>query len=432
MTGRLPCLPHPSALIEGTLTEKKGGFSMKRRTSTLVVAVLVSVVALVAAVSAGAKTQADPITIFVTAPVATPIENYPDAMAGAEAAAAAFNKAGGLNGSEIKLSFCNTQSNPNVAQSCARQAVSEKAVAVIGYPGTQSPLMIPILKAAGIPVIGFRSSGNAIDWTDPTVFTPVGGPASAYQALPFALKTLGKKRFFISYQDVPAAANNAKNALRASKIAGIPVVGSMVLPGATTDFAPYVQKLRDANPDAVMFINSPGVSGGLMRAAEALGVKPLWAHNSGSIGEPEAAQIGDPSKNMLIASDYPSFRDAAAYPGIRKFLADMKAAGKDSEPVNLKVTGISTWVTMYLLQNLAKGINGQITNVNLTAALKKATKPINIQGLINWAPGAKGPAAIPRWSNIGVYFLTFRNGQQVSWGRALPALDLVKALKYVR
>ena len=109
------------------------------------------------------------------------------------------------------------------------------------------------------------------------------------------MKKLGKKRFFIIYQDVPSAATNAKNVIRAAKIAGLPVAGSMVLPGATTDFTPYVQKLRDANPDSVMFINSPGVSGGLMRAADALGVKPLWSHNAGSIGEPEAAQIGGPA-----------------------------------------------------------------------------------------------------------------------------------------
>lgn len=406
---------------------------MKRRSSTLVVAVLVLAAALVAAVGAGASTKVDPVTVFVAAPVQTPIENYPDAQAGAEAAAAAINKAGGINGSQVKVSFCNTQSNPNVAQTCARQAVAEKAIAYIGYLGTQSPLQIPILKAAGIPIVGFRSSGNAIDWTDPTVFTPVGGPASAYQALPFGFKALGKKRMFISYQDVPSAANNAKNALRAAKIARIPVVGTMVLPGATTDFAPYVQKLREANPDSVMFINSPGVSGGLMRAAEALGVKPLWGHNSGSIGEPEAAQIGDPSKNMLIASDYPSFRDAAQYAGIKKFLADMKAAGKDGDPVNLKVTGISTWVTMKMIQQIAKaGVKGQVTNVNLMAALKAAKKPINVEGLVNWAPGLKGPAALPRWSSVGVYFLTFRDGRAVSWGKELPALDLIKALKFVR
>jgi branched-chain amino acid transport system substrate-binding protein len=398
----------------------------------VLVALLALVGLLVAAVGADAARQADPLKLFLVAPVATPIENYPDALAGAQAAAAAINKLGGINGQQIEISFCNTQSNANVATACARQAVSEKPAAYIGYLGTLSGLQIPILKQAGIPIFGFRSSGNPIDWTDPNVYPSVGGPASNYQALPFALKTLGKKRFFITFQDVPSAATNAKNALRAAKIAGLPVVGTMVLPGATTDFAPFVQKIRDANPDAVMFINSPGVSGGLIRAATALGVNPLWVHNSGSIGEPEAAQIGPPSEGMLIGSDFPSFRDSAKYPGIRKFLADMKAAGKDTDPVNLKVTGIANWLTIYSIQALAKNIKGPITNVSLTAALKAQKTPLNIQGLMSWAPGLKGPAAIPRWNNIKVYFLTFKGGRQVSWGSALPPIDVVKALKYVR
>ena len=137
-----------------------------------------------------------------------------------------------------------------------------------GYLGTQSALIIPILAQANIPIIGSRSGGNPIDWTSPVNFPIAGGSASNYQAIPFAMKKLGKKRFFIFYQDVPSAATNAKNVLRAARIAKLPVVGTMVLPGATTDFTPYVQKLRDANPDSVMFINSPGVSGGLMRAAD--------------------------------------------------------------------------------------------------------------------------------------------------------------------
>ncbi len=405
---------------------------MKRRTSTLVIAVLALAATLVVAVSAGAKSAADPIKLFVAAPVATPIENYPDAQQGAEAAAAAINKAGGINGQQIQISFCNTQSNPNVAQACARQAVSEGATAYIGYLGTQSPLQIPILKAANTPIIGFRSSGNPPDWTDPIVFPFAGGPAGNYQAAPFALKTLGKKRFFVSYQDVPSAATNAKNVLRAARIAGLPVVGTMVLPGATTDFAPYVQKIRDANPDAVMFINSPGVSGGTIRAADALGVKPLWVHNSGSIGEPEAAQIGAPTENMLILSDFPSFRDFKQYKGIGHFLADMKAAGKIDNPVNLKVTGIDVWLTVYGIKAVAKSIKGNVTNTSLLAALRAQTTPLNVEGLINWAPGKAGPAAIPRWNNILVYFLTFKGGQAVSWGKDLPPVDVVKALKFVR
>src|SRR5262249_38732866 len=158
------------------------------------------------------------------------IENYPDAQAGVEGAAAALNKSGGIKGQQIQIKFCNTQSNANAATACARQAVSDKATFVTGYLGTQSALIIPILQQANIPIVGSRSGGNPIDWTSPINFPIAGGSASNYQALPFATKALGKKRYFISYQDVASAATNAKNIIRAAKIAKLPVVGSMVLP----------------------------------------------------------------------------------------------------------------------------------------------------------------------------------------------------------
>jgi ABC-type branched-subunit amino acid transport system substrate-binding protein len=404
---------------------------MFRGTKRAAVGALLLVAALAAVTGASAKRQAAPIVIEVIAPVATPIENYPDAQAGVEAATAAINKAGGIKGQQIDVKFCNTNSNANQAAACARQAVSDGATFVTGYLGTQSPLIIPILQQANIPIIGARSAGNPIDWTSPVEFPIAGGAASNYQAIPFALKKLGKKRFFVSYQDVPSAATNAKNVLRAAKIAHVPVVGTMVLPGATTDFAPYVQKIRDANPDAVAFINSPGVSGGTIRAAAALGLKPLWVHNAGSIGEPEAAQIGAPSEGMLIISDLPSFRDTQ-YPGIKHFLLDMKAAGKDGDPVNLKVTGVATWTAVQAVKAISKSVKGPMTNTSLLTALRAQKTALNIEGFVNWRPGVKGPAALPRWNIMTDYFATFKNGQSVSWGKQLPAIDLVKALGYVR
>jgi ABC-type branched-subunit amino acid transport system substrate-binding protein len=403
---------------------------MSRGRNLLAVAALLLVAALTVVAGASAKRQAA-IVIEVIAPVATPIENYPDAQAGVEAAAAALNKAGGIKGQQIEVKFCNTNSNANTAAACARQAVSDGAAFVTGYLGTQSPLIIPILQQANIPIIGARSAGNPIDWTSPVEFPIAGGAASNYQAIPFALKRLGKKRFFVSYQDVPSAATNAKNVIRAAKIAKVPIVGTMVLPGATTDFAPYVQKIRDANADAVAFINSPGVSGGTIRAAAALGLKPLWVHNAGSIGEPEAAQLGAPSEGMLIISDLPSFRDTQ-YKGIRHFLADMKAAGKDGDPVNLKVTGVSTWTAVQAVKALSPNVKGPITNKSLMTALRAQKKVINVEGMVNWRPGVKGPAALPRWNIMIDYFMTFRNGQSVSWGKQLPPIDLIKALGFVR
>src|SRR5690348_5360771 len=151
------------------------------------VAVLLLVAALAVVTGASATRQADPIVVEVIAPVATPIENYPDAQAGVEAAAAALNKKGGIKGQQITVKFCNTQSNANAATACGRQAVSDGATFVTGYLGTQSALIIPILQHANIPIIGSRSGGNPIDWTNPDNFPIAGGSASNYQALPFAI-----------------------------------------------------------------------------------------------------------------------------------------------------------------------------------------------------------------------------------------------------
>ena len=139
---------------------------MYRRRNFAAVAALLLVAGLAVVTGASARQQADPIVIAVIAPVATPIENYPDAQAGVEAAAAAINKAGGIKGQQIQVKFCNTNSNANTAVACARQAVSDRATFVTGYLGVLSPLIIPILAQANIPIIGAarratRSTGRA-------------------------------------------------------------------------------------------------------------------------------------------------------------------------------------------------------------------------------------------------------------------------------
>src|SRR5438034_9826610 len=117
-----------------------------RKGSGLAVAALFLAVSigLLALPAAAARKAAAPVKIFVIAPVATPIQNYPDAQAGAEAAAQAINKAGGIKGRQIEIGFCNTQSNVNQAVACARQAVEASAVAVVGHVDTFSALSIPI------------------------------------------------------------------------------------------------------------------------------------------------------------------------------------------------------------------------------------------------------------------------------------------------
>src|SRR3989442_2729504 len=94
----------------------EGGRGMRKASVLAVAALFVAVSIGVLALPAGAhRNAAAPVKIFVIAPVATPIQNYPDAQAGAEAAAQAINKAGGIRGRQIEIGFCNTQSAVNQA-----------------------------------------------------------------------------------------------------------------------------------------------------------------------------------------------------------------------------------------------------------------------------------------------------------------------------
>ena len=373
---------------------------MRKRIALLCLTVLVAIGALAATVNANGAT-ADPLKLFIIIPVATPIQNYPDAIAGAQAAAQAINAKGGIKGRRIEISTCNTQSNANVAVACARQAVSDKVTAVVASGSTLSALETPILAQAGIPTIGFHSFGNPIDWTNPFVFPLVGGTATTYMSIPFAMKKLGKKRFVIVHQDVPSAFTNAKLVRNAARVAKLPVVGVVVMPGATTDFAPIAQRLRELNPDGVVLINSPGVSGGLIRSATSLGVRPLWSHNSGSIGEPEAAQIGAPAEGMLLGGIFPSFRDTSV-PGIRRFVSEMQAAGKASDEVNLKPLGVNGWLTISTgSRKSQRGSAATSRPRRSLAAMRKQTKPIRPLRARRRRPRARrGPAAFPRYGSV--------------------------------
>jgi ABC-type branched-subunit amino acid transport system substrate-binding protein len=363
----------------------------------------------------------------VIAAVATPIQNYPDAQAGAQAAAAAVNKAGGIKGQQVEILFCNTQSQANTATACARQAGEQGVAAVVGHVSTLTTLEDPILVQAGIPDVGNWPTGQVADYTSPNVFGFAGGSSAAYQSLPFALKKLGKKRFVLVYQDISLA--TAKIVKNVTRVAGLPLVGTMVLPGATTDFAPYAEKLRSFNPDSVMMVNSAGVSGGLMRTATSLGMKPLWVHNAGSIGEAEAQQIGAPAEGMLLASSFPSYHDTQD-PGIRAWLAELKAAGKD-DPAFFKPTGLAAWLAVHLIAKVGATMKGDVTNTTLMKALRAEKKKINLYGLISYAPGKKGPAAYPRWSSLKEYYLTVKNGQLLPWGPQLPPIDPLAAQHFV-
>ncbi|NUK34213.1 ABC transporter substrate-binding protein [Streptomyces lunaelactis] len=96
----------------------------------------------------------EPVTVMTFAPIDTRTTNMPGMPAMAKAYARWAKANGGLDGHELRVITCNEENTPSGAATCARRAVKEGAVAVVGSYSQHGDAFMAPLEAAGIPFIG--------------------------------------------------------------------------------------------------------------------------------------------------------------------------------------------------------------------------------------------------------------------------------------
>ncbi|GFH36887.1 ABC transporter substrate-binding protein [Streptomyces pacificus] len=96
----------------------------------------------------------EPVTVMTFAPEGTRATNMPGMPAIAQAYASSVNAKGGADGHELRVLTCNEHNTTSGAAACARRAVAEGAVAVVGSYSQNGRAFMAPLEAAGIPYIG--------------------------------------------------------------------------------------------------------------------------------------------------------------------------------------------------------------------------------------------------------------------------------------
>ncbi len=96
----------------------------------------------------------DTITVMTFAPQGTQATNMPGMPGMAKAYEAWVNSKGGISGHKLRVLTCNEKNTANGAADCARKAISEKAVAVVGSYSQHGRAFMAPLEAEGIPFIG--------------------------------------------------------------------------------------------------------------------------------------------------------------------------------------------------------------------------------------------------------------------------------------
>lgn len=127
----------------------------------------------------------DPITVMTWAPSDTSATNKPGMPAFAQAYARWINAQGGINGRKLKVLTCNEHNDSVAAAKCARLAVKENVVAVVGSYSQYGDSYLPELEGSGIPYIGGYGVTTA-EFTSPMSYPVNGGQ-------PALLAGLGKE-----------------------------------------------------------------------------------------------------------------------------------------------------------------------------------------------------------------------------------------------
>nr|WP_308364627.1 MULTISPECIES: ABC transporter substrate-binding protein [unclassified Streptomyces] len=107
------------------------------------------------------------------APEGTKATNMPGMPAMAKAYERWVNSKGGINGHKLRVLTCNEKNTPAGAADCARAAIAQKAVAVVGSYSQHGRAFMAPLESEGIPFIG--GYGVSSEEFQSTLSYPVNG-----------------------------------------------------------------------------------------------------------------------------------------------------------------------------------------------------------------------------------------------------------------
>ncbi|MEU0226279.1 ABC transporter substrate-binding protein [Streptomyces sp. NPDC006284] len=183
MTGRRP--------TRSTFLRGLRGRSRASRTGVLSAGALVACASLavgcgVVPGTTGGSGDDDPITVMTWAPQDTGATNKPGMPAFAQAYARSVNAQGGLGGRKLNVLTCNDHNDSVTAAKCARLAVKENVVAVVGSYSQHADSFLPVLEGAGIPYIGGYGITNT-EFTSPLSYPVNGGQPALLAGLGSAL-----------------------------------------------------------------------------------------------------------------------------------------------------------------------------------------------------------------------------------------------------
>jgi len=305
-----------------------------------------------------AHAQAPAVKVGVIGPFSGPFAHYGALFkAGAEAYVA--SQGGKLAGRNVELIYRDT-GGPNPAQTKAlvqELIVKDKVDYLGGFVFTPNALAVaPLIQQSQTPTVIFNAATSAI--TDKSEFFIRTSYTLWQVTVPLAQWAAKQnlKKVVTAVSDFGPGID-AETAFK-SEFAkqGGTVVETIRMPIATTDFGPFVQRIKASGAQAVYtFLPGGPPNLGFVKAYNENGLAKSGIHFLGTAetDEFDLQKLGDAAIGLTTAFHYSGAHDSAAN---RKFVEELK---KRDPNVVANYASLGAWDGMYVIHKMIEATGGQ-------------------------------------------------------------------------
>jgi branched-chain amino acid transport system substrate-binding protein len=318
--------------------------------------------------SGGGEGSGEPIPIMALGTFEATVA-YPEGPPAFEAEVKKINEAGGVNGSELELTICNDQGNPQVASHCAQEAVEKHMVAVMGSYSVQAAAFLPILEAAKIPYVGADAT-QSIE-AESEVSFPLENQYALYGSMGYAAGMNGCKKAGIITENYGAATKSenetAAKAFEDASPTGEEMVKLVEVGSSNTDYAPPVATLMSAGAECIISPLPPEELPKLVSAIkQSSNPDAAVAVTAASLPSEELEALGSQGEGMLVGS-------AGYIPGSANAPAPVVEAVKEVEEFEPSAEHntftLAAMATVRIIAHVAEEAGGEVTNESMLSGL---------------------------------------------------------------
>ncbi|PYC77698.1 hypothetical protein C7C46_18060 [Streptomyces tateyamensis] len=358
--------------------------------------------ALFAATGCGSSAGSDDgdITVMTWAPSGTGAFDRGGVTALADLIGRDVNSKGGVDGHHLKVLTCNEHNTVDGGTACVRQAVAQKAVAVIGSYSLNSDALLPGLESAKIPYLGGYGLTSA-EFSSPLSYPVAGGTPTLVIGNGRQLVAAGCRTIALVRPDSPAGDSLTGYLAGALKPENSKVVDVRV-GEASPDYATAARKALgdDRAGNCVSDALEPQQSSRFLDALHQL--NPRHTQLGAVIGSVPQAVLGQGGADGVLNNAYVT----GWYPPASSHAWDALRSTIGGNQVDLSDLAVqTTWVAYQVFLTAADRLNAAgkpLTTQNLRDLLESGDT-LNTGGVtppLSWSemlPNAETPRLVNTW-----------------------------------